>query len=55
MLRMEDRLNRHMKTIGDCLEYLLREKIIEVMCAYAQIDKPRGFFKHTLNVMSEMF
>ena len=52
---MEDRLNRQMKTVGECLEFMLREKMIEVLCAYALIDKPKGFFKHTLNVMSEMF
>ena len=43
-----------MKTIGECLEYLLRNKLIEALCAYALIDKPSGFFKHVLNVMSEM-
>ena len=44
-----------MKTIGDCLEYLLRNKVIEVLCAYAMIDKPRGFFKLAIGVLSEMF
>ena len=44
-----------MKTIGECLEYLLRNKIIEVLCAYAMIDKPRGFFKLAIGVLSEIF
>lgn len=43
-----------MKTIGECLEYLLRSKIIEELCAYAMIDQPSGFFKLCLSVMSEM-
>lgn len=40
MLRVEDRFNRHMKTIGECLEYLLRNRIIEALCAYALTDNP---------------
>jgi hypothetical protein len=44
-----------MKTIGECLEYMLKNKIIEVLCAYAMIDKPRGFFKFAIGILSEMF
>ncbi len=43
-----------MKTIGECLEYLIRNKIIEVLCAYAMMDKPRGFFKLALTTLSEL-
>lgn len=43
-----------MKTIGECLEYLLRNKLIEALCAYALTDTPNGFFKYALNVLSEM-
>jgi hypothetical protein len=55
MLREEDEGNRHMKTVGDCLEYTLRTKIIEAICAYAMIDKPRGFFKLAIGVLTEVF
>jgi hypothetical protein len=55
LLKEEDDINRHMKTIGECLEYLIKNKLIEVMCAYAMIDKPRGFFKFALGVLSELF
>lgn len=43
-----------MKTIGDCLEYTIRNKITEALCAYAMIDKPRGFFKLAITTITEM-
>ena len=43
-----------MKTIGDCLEYLLRNKLIEALCAYAMMDKPRGFFKLAITTLTEI-
>jgi hypothetical protein len=55
MLRVEDKHNRQTKTVGDCLEYMLRERVIEAICAYALTDNPPGFFKYALNNLSELF
>lgn len=54
MLKEEDEKNRSLKTVGECLEYFLRVKVIEVLCAYAMIDKPRSFFKLALSILTEM-
>jgi|LauGreDrversion4_2_1035121.scaffolds.fasta_scaffold893477_2 hypothetical protein len=43
-----------MKTVGECLEYMLKNKVIEVICAYAMSDKPVGFFKLGLETISDM-
>ena len=40
--------------MGECLEFALRNKIIEALCAYAMIDKPKGFFKLALETISEV-
>ena len=29
--------------------------MIEALCAYAMIDKPRGFFKMALGILTELF
>ena len=55
MLKEEDLCHRQMKTIGDCLEYFLRNKVIEALCAYAMIDKPKGFFKFAIGTLTEIF
>lgn len=44
-----------MKTIGECLEYLIRKHLIELLCAYAMTDNPPGFFGFTLNIIAELF
>eukprot|EP00347_Sterkiella_histriomuscorum_P007531 403348561 len=54
LLKDEDEQNRQMKTIGECLEYLLRNKVIEALCAYAIMDKPRGFFKIALSTLTQI-
>lgn len=54
ILKEEDEKNREMKTVGECLEYLLQNKIIETLCAYGMIDKPKGFLKIVLEILSEM-
>jgi Retinoic acid induced 16-like protein len=54
ILKQEDELNREMKTVGECLEYLLKNKVIEALCAYSMLDKPQGFFKFALETLSEM-
>ena len=43
-----------MKTVGECLEYMIKNKIIEVLCAYSMSDKPGGFFKFGLETLSDM-
>jgi hypothetical protein len=53
-LKVEDKQNKQMKTIGECLEYVLKNKLIEALVAYALTDNPTGFFKYTLNILSEM-
>jgi len=55
MLRIEDKENRKTKTVGECLEFMLRERLIEAICAYALTDNPPGFFKYALNILSELF
>jgi hypothetical protein len=54
LLKTEDDEHRAQKTIGDCLEYLLRNKLLEALCAYAMIDKPRGFFKLALTTLTQI-
>jgi len=54
MLKEEDETHRQMKTVGECLEFFLRTKGIEVLCAYAMIDKPKGFFNKALTVLTEI-
>lgn len=36
------------------MEYTLRNKIIEVLCAYAMVDKPPGFFRFALEILSDI-
>ena len=43
-----------MKTVGECLEYMLMNKVMETICAYSMIDKPVGFFVVGLEILSEM-
>ena len=54
MLKEEDQTNRQMRTIGECLEYTLKNKILEVICAYSMIDRPKGFFKFAIVILSEI-
>jgi hypothetical protein len=54
ILKREDEGNREMKTVGEALEYMLKSKVIEVLCAYAMSDRPGGFFKIGLETLSEM-
>ena len=43
-----------MKTVGECLEYMLRKKIIEQLTAFASTNKPPGFFEKVLCTVSEI-
>lgn len=43
-----------MKTIGPCLEFLIRTKILEALCAYAIMDRPKGFFKVALSTITQI-
>ena len=54
ILKREDEGNREMKTVGEALEYMLKSKVIEVLCAYAMSDRPGGLFKIALETLSEM-
>jgi hypothetical protein len=54
LLKKEDEGNREMKTIGECLEYMIKNKVIEVLCAYAMSDKPSGMLKHGVEIISEI-
>ncbi len=54
MLKHEDENNREMKTVGECLEFALKNKIFESLCAYAMLDRPQGFFKLALETLSEL-
>jgi hypothetical protein len=54
ILKREDEGNREMKTVGECLEYMIKNKVIEVLCAYAMSDIPGGFFKLGLETLSDM-
>ena len=40
MVLAEDFKNRESKTIGECLEYILKEGVLMELCAYGQTDKP---------------
>jgi hypothetical protein len=33
---------------GECLEFMLQNKVIEALCAYGMLDKPQGFFRVAL-------
>lgn len=54
ILREEDEIHREMKTVGECLEFMLMNKIIEALCAYSMVDRPPGFFKLVLEILSEI-
>ena len=54
MIKVEDQEHKKMKTVGECLEFFLRNKIFEELVAYALTDNPPGFFKFALNLMSDM-
>lgn len=54
ILKQEDETHREMKTVGECLEYMLMNKVLEALCAYSMVDKPAGFFKFALEILSEM-
>jgi fructose-specific phosphotransferase system IIC component len=43
-----------MKTVGECLEFMLMNKILEALCAYSMVDKPTGFFKFGLEILTEI-
>lgn len=47
-LKIEDKEHKKQKTVGECLEYFLKNKLFEDLVAYALTDKPSGFFKYAL-------
>jgi hypothetical protein len=48
----EDLLNRENKTIGDCLEHILKESILQELVAYGKNDIPQGLFVVCLKFIS---
>lgn len=48
----EDELNRNNKTVGECLEYMFKNQVVETICAHAMTDN--GFLKVALEIISEM-
>ena len=38
-------------TMGECLEYMLKEKIFEVFCSYIATDKPTGFLPRGIDIL----
>jgi len=40
----EDISNRESKTIGECLEYTLKQGIVMELVAFGKSDKPEGLF-----------
>ena len=50
----EDKRNRESRLIGECLEYFLKHKIFEYLCAYLQTDKPAGFFDFGLQIVTSI-
>lgn len=44
LLREEDAENRGSQTIGECMEFMLMNNVVEHLCTYAAIDTPKGFF-----------
>jgi hypothetical protein len=53
MLREEDKENKFMKTIGECLEYFISNKLIEYMVAIAMTNNPPGLFNFCLSTICE--
>jgi hypothetical protein len=43
ILIQEEEENFTEMTAGDCLEYLLHNRIFEILCSYVATDKPDGF------------
>lgn len=43
-----------MKTVGECLEYMFKNHVVETICAYAMADKSNRFLKVALEILSEM-
>jgi hypothetical protein len=43
-----------MKTVGECLEFMLMNKVLEALCAYSMVDKPLGFLKLGLEILTEI-
>jgi hypothetical protein len=52
LLRKEDFENRAQQTIGECMEFMLMNDIVESLCMYAAMDKPQGFFRNVLEFLS---
>lgn len=51
-LLKEDEGNRENRTIGDCLEYLLKEGLLQELVAYGKNDIPQGMFVVSLKFIS---
>lgn len=48
----EDVANRDNKTIGDCLEFILKEGLLQELVAYGKSNKPEGLFVVCLKFIS---
>lgn len=51
-LLKEDQENCENRTIGDCLEYLLKEGLLQELVAYGKNDIPQGMFVVSLKFIS---
>jgi len=54
LLREEDTENRGSQTIGECMEFMLMNNVLEHLCTYAAIDTPRGFFLLVLEFLGHL-
>lgn len=52
LVTAEDQRNRESRTIGDCLEFVLKEGVLMELCAYGQTDKPEGLLILCLKFIS---
>ena len=50
----EDLENRHERTIGGCLEFFLSKNMLKIITVYTKADKPKVFFKFSLNALIEI-
>ena len=54
IILVEDKRNVGHKTIGECLEYFLSEKMCDIICAYIKVDIPYGFASYGLGIITNI-
>jgi len=48
----EDQIMRETKTVGECLEYVLRHGILMELVAFGKSDRPNGLFDIVLKFIN---